>query len=48
MSAVPVYLFTCSSCGEDIYLNDGMRERLLESGCVVCENPVSPGDFTHT
>jgi predicted RNA-binding Zn-ribbon protein involved in translation (DUF1610 family) len=48
MSAVPVYQFTCPTCGEDIYMNEGMRERLLESGCIICETAVSATDFERT
>jgi predicted RNA-binding Zn-ribbon protein involved in translation (DUF1610 family) len=48
MSAVQVYRFSCPSCGEDIYLDAGIRDRMLEEGCVVCGEAVSAGDFTTT
>lgn len=40
------YTFTCPECGEEMEVNDGMREALLEHGCVICGAGLSPEAFS--
>lgn len=37
--------FVCPDCGAAIYVDEGMRAVLLDSGCVECNASVSPSDF---
>ncbi|APW96530.1 transcriptional regulator [Halobiforma lacisalsi AJ5] len=39
------YEFTCPECGQEIEVNDSMREATLNHGCPVCGADVSPADF---
>ena len=39
------YQFTCSECGQQIEVNEPMREATLEYGCPVCSSSVSRTDF---
>lgn len=45
MSPAQAYRVTCPDCGETIYVDEGMREPLLEEGCIVCRGRLSPADF---
>lgn len=48
MGAVQGYRFSCPGCGETIFLDEGMRELLRESGCIVCGAAVDESDFVAT
>lgn len=39
------YEFTCSDCGQQIAVNETMREAIEENGCPVCTAPAERGDF---
>lgn len=39
------YEFTCSECGQEIEVNEPMREATLSHGCPVCGAPVEPSNF---
>lgn len=39
------YTFACPNCGERIVVNEPMREALLRSGCIVCDETVESNDF---
>ncbi|MFB6070545.1 MAG: zinc ribbon domain-containing protein [Halanaeroarchaeum sp.] len=45
MHAVPAYCLTCPDCGEEIVVDEGLRDPLLDTGCIVCGGPLSPDDF---
>ncbi|WP_254862962.1 DUF7560 family zinc ribbon protein [Halovivax gelatinilyticus] len=36
------YEFTCPGCGQQIEINDPMREAILSNGCPICSTPVEP------
>ncbi|MFQ3295649.1 MAG: hypothetical protein ACI9PP_002271 [Halobacteriales archaeon] len=38
--------FVCPECGERVIVNGGVREALLENGCVICDADLSPSDFS--
>lgn len=40
------YQFHCTECGQQVSVNDGMRESILEFGCPVCSADVSPERFS--
>ena len=37
--------FHCPDCGEDMSVNEPMRDALLDHGCVVCGTAVSASAF---
>lgn len=37
--------FVCPECGEQITVNGGVREALLENGCLLCDAALSASDF---
>lgn len=39
------YVFTCPDCGQEIEVNESMREAILSSGCPVCTEATDDGDF---
>ena len=39
------YVFTCPICQEEIRIDAGMRDSLLEFGCVVCGSDISSAAF---
>ncbi|QLG51024.1 DUF7560 family zinc ribbon protein [Natrinema halophilum] len=39
------YQFTCPECGQEIEVNESMREATLTHGCPVCATSVTPSDF---
>lgn len=39
------YVFVCSSCEETSYVDEQVRETLLEEDCFRCGAAVSSGDF---
>lgn len=39
------YEFRCPECGQDIEVNESMREATLDHGCPVCGAPVEIDDF---
>lgn len=38
-------MFTCPECGQEIEVNDSMREAILSSGCPVCTESVEEACF---
>lgn len=40
------YEFTCPDCGQEIEVNEPMREAALTHGCPVCSSEVTSTDFT--
>lgn len=40
------YVFLCPECGQEIEVNDSMREALVANGCVVCGAAVSDDMFS--
>ncbi|MFB6352855.1 MAG: zinc ribbon domain-containing protein [Halobacteriales archaeon] len=48
MRGVPLegtYRFTCPECDEQVTVDVGIQELMLEEGCVVCDASVSAVDF---
>ncbi|WP_254767921.1 zinc ribbon domain-containing protein [Salinilacihabitans rarus] len=39
------YEFTCSECGQEIEVDESMREATLSHGCPVCGAPVAASNF---
>ncbi|ARS89495.1 DUF7560 family zinc ribbon protein [Natrarchaeobaculum aegyptiacum] len=39
------YEFSCPECGQEIEVNESMREAMLEHGCPVCGATVTSGTF---
>lgn len=39
------YEFTCTDCGQEIEVNESMRDATLEHGCPVCGAAVSAANF---
>lgn len=39
------YEFTCSECGQQISVNETMRDAIEENGCPVCAATVGSGEF---
>lgn len=39
------YEFTCSECGQQISVNETMREAIVENGCPVCAATVGGSAF---
>lgn len=39
------YEFTCRECGQEIEVNESMREATLAHGCPVCGATVGTSDF---
>ncbi|WP_254763178.1 DUF7560 family zinc ribbon protein [Natrinema marinum] len=39
------YEFTCPECGQEIEVNESMREATLTHGCPVCGASVMPSAF---
>jgi putative FmdB family regulatory protein len=39
------YEFTCPECGQEIEVNESMREATITHGCPVCGASVTPSDF---
>lgn len=37
--------FTCSECGQQIAVNESMREAILNNGCPVCAAEASETNF---
>lgn len=48
MSTTTEYRFVCPSCGEEIRVNEPMREALLEHGCMLCGTVPSEDHFETT
>lgn len=46
MSCSETHTFVCPGCTESISVDAGMRDALIEHGCVVCGTAVSPSAFT--
>lgn len=46
MQTAKAYVFTCPGCEEEIRIDAGMRDSLLEFGCVVCGTQVPPTAFS--
>jgi len=46
MQPAQAYVFTCPECGEEIRIDAGMRDSLLEVGCVVCGSHVTSAAFS--
>jgi transcription initiation factor IIE alpha subunit len=40
------FVFVCPKCEEYLELNEGMKETLIERGCVICGTPVKEEAFT--
>ncbi|MFP8958948.1 FmdB family zinc ribbon protein [Natrialbaceae archaeon A-CW3] len=40
------YEFRCSECGQQITVNQPVREATLTNGCPVCGAPVAQKDFS--
>lgn len=38
-------LFACPQCGSSLFVNQPMRDTLLEEGCVLCGSELSDDDF---
>jgi len=39
------YLFTCPECGQEIEVNESMREATITHGCPVCGAAVTDAAF---
>lgn len=39
------YEFTCSECGQQISVNETMRDAIQTNGCPVCAAPAESDDF---
>lgn len=39
------YEFTCSECGQQISVNETMRDAIENNGCPVCAATVSSSEF---
>jgi putative FmdB family regulatory protein len=39
------YEFTCSECGQEIEVNDNMREAIVTNGCPVCAAAANEEEF---
>ncbi|MFP8952994.1 FmdB family zinc ribbon protein [Natrialbaceae archaeon A-arb3/5] len=39
------YQFTCPECGQEIEVNESMREAILSHGCPVCGAAVTSATF---
>lgn len=39
------YEFTCSECGQEIAVNDTMRNAIVTNGCPVCTAPATEDEF---
>lgn len=37
--------FTCSACGQQITVNEGMREAIVSNGCPVCGAAATASEF---
>lgn len=37
--------FRCPSCGQEIEINEAIREAILTNGCPVCSSSVAPEHF---
>lgn len=46
--AMSRYEFTCPECGQEIEVNESMREATLSHGCAVCGAEVTETDFVTT
>lgn len=46
MQPAQAFVFTCPTCQEEIRIDAGMRESLLEHGCVVCGSDIDPAAFS--
>ncbi|WP_449404890.1 DUF7560 family zinc ribbon protein [Haloferax elongans] len=40
------YIFDCPECSVEVGVDAGIRSRILDGGCVLCEASVEAGDFT--
>lgn len=40
------YQFTCSACGQQIDVNETMREAIKTNGCPVCAAAVDESEFS--
>ena len=38
-------VFTCSACGQEISVNEQMRDAILENGCPICTTETAESDF---
>lgn len=38
-------IFACTDCEARIYVDEGMRETLIQTGCINCGATVSPANF---
>ena len=39
------YEFTCAACGQEIAVNDSMREAIVANGCPVCTATAGNDEF---
>ncbi len=39
------YEFHCPDCGEELVVNDAMKEALVERGCVICTADIDDDAF---
>lgn len=46
MGKTTEYRYVCPVCEESIEVNDGMREALIEHGCVICGTDLSTEAFS--
>jgi len=40
------YIFICADCGQEIEVNETMREAIVANGCPVCAAGVSDEEFS--
>ena len=40
-----LYMFTCTDCGQEIEVNESMREAMLATGCPVCTGSTNLASF---
>lgn len=40
------FVFRCPKCDERLEVNEGMKEALVERGCVICGAAITPAAFT--
>jgi predicted RNA-binding Zn-ribbon protein involved in translation (DUF1610 family) len=46
MQPAQAYVFTCPECHQEIRIDSGMRDSILEFGCVVCGSEVGATAFS--
>jgi predicted nucleic acid-binding Zn ribbon protein len=40
------YAFVCPACSESLEVNRGMKDALVQHGCIICDAPLSSDAFT--